>query len=333
MQVVYLRKGFHDPRWPADICRTIMIGEKGLVFGKGSCLARMSGDGRRLDLEADEERLLVLLSVTYDKAISRDMLRPLEAAAKHWERGDKALANLRLVFANLPPLAHPHDAYRLSLAESLLDQGMTPRGLMKELGLDPAALGPHKYNPGQPRVPAGSGRESGRGGPGEGGEPDSAPSVRIHEPEPKPAREARPNSREPNNLIIPVAADGPFRPGGIEIVPHPEIDPLDPQGLNVLPPSPEEVLAINDTVNAIVAGQPEDISTLNPHDYKNRPDKETGAVLPSGIGGYTTYYMRSPGQAPGDLRIIMDKAGNTYYTKNHYKSFYPVDLRIGGANK
>jgi hypothetical protein len=168
MQVDYLRKGFHDPRWPADICRTIAIGDKGLVFGKGTCLARMSGDGRRLDFEADEERLLVLLSVSYNKAVSRDMLRPLEAAVKHWGRGDKALANLRLVFANLPPLAHPGDAERLSLAEYLLDQGMTPRGLMKELGLDPAALDLRNYNPGQPRVPAGNGRESGRWGPGEG---------------------------------------------------------------------------------------------------------------------------------------------------------------------
>jgi len=101
-----LRKGIHDPRWPVDICRTITIGKKGLVFGKGSCLARMSGD-----------------------------------------------------------------AERLSLAESLLDQGMTPRGLMKELGLGPATLDLRNYNPAQPRVPAGSGRESGRWGPGGGAIP------------------------------------------------------------------------------------------------------------------------------------------------------------------
>lgn len=117
-----------------DICRTITIGEKGLVFGKGSCLARMS-----------------------------------------------------------------RDAERLSLAESLLDQGMTPRGLMKELGLDPATLDLRNYNPAQPRVPAGSGRESGRWGPGGGG----ANSSLIRPRDLVISGSGRPN--------VQVAANGPLK--------------------------------------------------------------------------------------------------------------------------
>jgi len=54
---------------------------------------------------------------------------------------------------------------------------MTARALMKGLGLDPAAL--EKYNPHQPRVPAGSGRASGRWGSG-GGASGAAPTLIGH---------------------------------------------------------------------------------------------------------------------------------------------------------
>ncbi len=52
--------------------------------------------------------------------------------------------------AGLPRLTNADDAYRLSLAEELLDRGWTPRDLMKELGLDLALADLIKY-PGQPR--------------------------------------------------------------------------------------------------------------------------------------------------------------------------------------
>lgn len=51
-------------------------------------------------------------SVVLKRAIPADSLLPIEAAAADWQRGHKALANLRLVFADLPRLADPHDAYR-----------------------------------------------------------------------------------------------------------------------------------------------------------------------------------------------------------------------------
>ena len=60
------------------------------------------------------------------------------------------------------------DAYRLFLAEELLDAGMSPAALMKGLGFDAPARGLAKYDPNQPRVPAGSGRNSGRWGSGGG---------------------------------------------------------------------------------------------------------------------------------------------------------------------
>jgi hypothetical protein len=48
---------------------------------------------------------------------------------------------------------------RLFVAEELLESGVTPTELMKAQGFDPTLL---KFNPDQLRVPAGSGRESGR---------------------------------------------------------------------------------------------------------------------------------------------------------------------------
>jgi hypothetical protein len=57
---------------------------------------------------------------------------------------------------------------------------MTPRALMKGLGLDCAALdGLEKYNPDQPRVPAGNGRASGQWGSG-GGASGAPPKLIGH---------------------------------------------------------------------------------------------------------------------------------------------------------
>ncbi len=176
MKLDYFQKGSPGPPWPRHLFRTISIGETGLVLGAGTGLARMDKSSRRLALDADHERLLALLSITYRRPVSPATLEPIEAAATYWGRGEKALAAFRLSDANLPPLAPPNDTYRLGLAETLLDQGLSPAELMRELGLDASALDLGKYNPDQPRVPAGNGRESGRWGPGGGSGTDNAPT-------------------------------------------------------------------------------------------------------------------------------------------------------------
>jgi len=52
------------------------------------------------------------------------------------------------------------EVLRLFIAEELLENDVPPDALLKAQGFDPAALHLFKY-PGQPRVPAGNGRESG----------------------------------------------------------------------------------------------------------------------------------------------------------------------------
>jgi hypothetical protein len=134
------------------------VTEKGLLLGAGTLLANMANDG--LCLEGEEERILTLLAVAYGRNVPAATLGSFRRAAKHWQSGDKCLAAIHLAQNGLGKL-DAAGAYRLSLAAELIEAGMTPRELARELGLRlPADL--IKYDPDQPRVPAGSGRESGQ---------------------------------------------------------------------------------------------------------------------------------------------------------------------------
>ncbi len=157
---------YGSPRsaWPVAIDPSVIaMTDSGLVCGSDLVLAPMTkrADGRReLALDGKQDRIVALLSVAAGRPLAAaDVLPPIGAAADYWRRGDKALANLRLVFAGLPRLS-PEDADRLRLAIHLLDSGVSPPWLMAELWPPPPPLG--KYNPAQPRVPAGHGAESGR---------------------------------------------------------------------------------------------------------------------------------------------------------------------------
>jgi len=66
-----------------------------------------------------------------------------------------------LAFARLPKFETREDARLLYYADGLIKGGVPPRALMTYLGFDTRALDLLKYNPDQPRVPAGHGRASG----------------------------------------------------------------------------------------------------------------------------------------------------------------------------
>ncbi len=78
-----------------------------------------------------------------------------------WHSGDKSLAAIHLAQTGLPEIGEDA-AYRLLLAAELIDAGLAPRELARELGVSPVQFGVSKYNENQPRVAAGSGRESGQ---------------------------------------------------------------------------------------------------------------------------------------------------------------------------
>ncbi|MGP0059143.1 MAG: hypothetical protein ACLPID_07645 [Beijerinckiaceae bacterium] len=162
-------------RWDDDVGHrpyrfAIVMTDARLVLGADTILARMGvtrSGAKSLAIDADRERLFALLSVAYWCRIPRDIIKNFENAAEQWQRGEKVLAQIHLSFARLPRLENAIDVYRLYLAGSLLDDGLPPGKMLKELGLDRTARKLVKFDPNQPRVPAGSGRQSGQWTKGE----------------------------------------------------------------------------------------------------------------------------------------------------------------------
>ena len=139
----------------------LKITGEGLVLG-GTVLAKMErarAGGPALVVDGGEERVLALLAVVYGEAIDHRVLAAIRRASSYWNTGEPDLAAIALAHAGLPPLDRAERAsLRLSLAERLLDHGLSPRELVKVCDLDPALLDVLKagYNPDQPRVPAGN---------------------------------------------------------------------------------------------------------------------------------------------------------------------------------
>lgn len=152
----------NDEHMSKNVRHAIFLDGSGFTLGAGSRLVRFDPKTGRLGLASDCERCLALLPVVARTPMDAKAIRHFEAAASYWDRGDKALANLRLAFAGLPRLRDAGDAGRLTAAEYLLDHGMTPSELLDELQIDATPLVLQKYDPDQPRVPSGQGKESGQ---------------------------------------------------------------------------------------------------------------------------------------------------------------------------
>jgi hypothetical protein len=143
----------------------LAIEDAGLVLGADTILVRMDGSrsgAKALAVEADRERLLTLLGISYWDRVPPGIVKNIEHASEQWRRGDKVLAHIHLAFTGLPRLESTNDVYRLYLAGALLDDGLPPREMLTTLGLGRTLRQIAKYAPDQPRVPSGSGRESGQ---------------------------------------------------------------------------------------------------------------------------------------------------------------------------
>jgi hypothetical protein len=145
------------------------ITSEGLVLGAGTILAKMVRDRRgasRVTLD-DELRIMALLATAYEQPAEPYLLTKFRRACDLWNNGEKALAHIHLAHAGLP-ICNEERAFRLCVADEILESGVTPDALIQSQGFDPAPLTLLKYNPDQPRVPAGSGFESGRWTTGSG---------------------------------------------------------------------------------------------------------------------------------------------------------------------
>jgi hypothetical protein len=159
-------------KWDARARRPRMeVTDEGLTLGAGTVLARMAQDvGGRLRLALDDEpREMALLATAYWRSVDVRLLAKLRRAAELWNDGEKALAHIHLAHAGVPP-CEEEQALRLFVADELIEAGVTPHALMKA---PPLAL--LKFNPDQPRVPAGSGRESGEWTSGGAGDANITP--------------------------------------------------------------------------------------------------------------------------------------------------------------
>jgi hypothetical protein len=148
--------------------------QAGLVLGRSTLLAEFGKEGlaaRGLAFDGKEARLLSLLTAAFAAPVAPNIVEKIRRAGEFWRAGDKALAQIHLASLGLPKVEET-DAYRLFLAETALEKGVSPSELMKALGFPRAARDIEKYWEDQPRVPAGSGRESGQcTSGGEGGAP------------------------------------------------------------------------------------------------------------------------------------------------------------------
>ncbi len=150
------------------------------MLGAGTLLARPRAGERALAQDDEGPRILALLAAAHGRSVSPQILDNIRKALGLWRRDEKCLAQLHLSCARLPPLTRDAQAFALFAADELLKDGLSPRALMKGLGFDPAPLDLlEKYNPDQPRVPVGSGRESGRWGPGSGEAAGHVPSAPL----------------------------------------------------------------------------------------------------------------------------------------------------------
>jgi hypothetical protein len=74
---------------------SLVIKDAGLVLGADTILVRTSetqSGATALAVEADRERLLSLLSVSYWGQVPPGIAKNIENASEQWERGEKALA-------------------------------------------------------------------------------------------------------------------------------------------------------------------------------------------------------------------------------------------------
>jgi hypothetical protein len=125
--------------------------QAGLALGRGTILAKFEREGRAaggLSLDDTEARLLSLLTAAYREPLGGGVIEKIRRAGEIWGAGEKALAQIHLAFMGLPKIDET-DAYRLFLAGTALEKGVSPSELMKALGFPHTARDIEKYNPDQ----------------------------------------------------------------------------------------------------------------------------------------------------------------------------------------
>jgi hypothetical protein len=147
----------------AQIDAVMRFADAGLVWGLGTVLAPAGASARDVRIDEGQPRLLALLAAAHLHPPTPLGLAHLRRAADCRREGEDALAQMHLALSRLARLGRPVvDARRLFLADHLLNSGFEAETIFKALDLPPPRGWVSKYDPAEPRVPAGSGRTSGQ---------------------------------------------------------------------------------------------------------------------------------------------------------------------------
>jgi hypothetical protein len=159
-----LSKAWAARRAVTPIDAVMRFSDEGLVLGAGTVLTKSSDPGREFLDDPWELRLQALLAVAHLRRPTVESLAHLRGAVRRWSEGHHALASMHLSLSRVDRLMRPEaDAHRLFLADGMLNAGFEANAIIDaiEAGI-PDLIGFRKYDPDQPRVPAGSGRASGQ---------------------------------------------------------------------------------------------------------------------------------------------------------------------------
>jgi hypothetical protein len=159
-----LRNAWHARKRLVPISPVLNLTPEGLLLGAGTVVVPANGPRRLQGLRGQEARVLALLSAAYGKAVAPSVVGNITRAAKAWSEGDDCLAYIHLAHARLPTLQDPYDAARrLFIVDGFMKAGTSPRAVFEAFHFGGAYIDAVEklFNPDQPRIPAGSGRESG----------------------------------------------------------------------------------------------------------------------------------------------------------------------------
>ena len=181
-----LSKAWDERRGSTRIDPIMKFTAEGLVLGAETLLIPTGFPGREPPFDEVEPRLRALLAAAHLRRPSAASLKHLRKAAERRREGASALADMHLALSGLNRLEQPAaDAHRLFLADGLLKSGVDANALFAAIARgDPVFEPLQKYDPNQPRVPAGSGRTSGEWTSGGDAEAASQPTTAFH-PEPE----------------------------------------------------------------------------------------------------------------------------------------------------
>ncbi len=147
-----------------SIYMTPRFTEQGLTLGAGTVLLACDRGRRLQQVKGQEARLVALLSAACGEVLPGRVAGNIERAAKCWSEGDDCLAYIHLAHASLPvPRDAQASACRLLVAERAMMAGVAPQTILQALRVRiPESRFVNKFDPSEPRIPAGSGRTSGQ---------------------------------------------------------------------------------------------------------------------------------------------------------------------------